>query len=243
MRITRTLLGGYVLFALLGLADLALTAYLLRKCPGQFYESNPLAQWWLDGWGWVGLIAFKAGLVLAVLATVRVVQFCRPQTASRVLRFSCAVTGLVLGYSSLLAAAAWAEIGVFRVRDDATIAAESRRLEDRLRQSNEYRAVLNRVSTDLADGRCTLTQAVAELAATEKGRDPEWLRQLRRLYPSCSDNDCLAAALLTYTYRPDDEAPELEPAPSNPRLQGRPIRPRRPGSLSLLLPAKPGPTT
>jgi Domain of unknown function (DUF5658) len=240
MRITRTLLGGCVLFALLGLADLALTAYLLRECPGQFYESNPLARWWLDGWGWVGLIAFKASLVLAVLVTVRLVALQRPRTATRVLGFSCGVTGLVLGYSGLLAVASWAEVGVFRVRDDATIAAESRRLEDRLRQARQYREVLDRVSAELAGGRCTLTQAVGELAATDKGRDPEWLRQLRGLYPNRSDSDCLAAALLSYTYRADDGASELEPARPRPQLQGRATKPRNSGVLSLLLCERPG---
>src|SRR5262249_16284096 len=136
--------------------------------------------------------------------------------------------------------ASWAEIGVFRVRDDATIAAESRRLEDRLRQAYEYREVLNRVSEELAAGRCTLTQAVAELAATDKGRDPEWLRQLRGRYPNRSDRGCLAAALLAYTFRAADGSAELEPARLSPRLRGRPIKPWGQGPLSLLPRERPG---
>jgi hypothetical protein len=222
MKTTRTLLGGCVLFALLGLADLALTAYLLRDRPGQFFESNPLARWWLDRWGWVGLIGFKAGLVLAVIATVLAVARWRPQTARRVLLFSCIATAAVLSYSGLLTALARAEVGVFRLPDDATIQAQARQIEDRFRQVYAYREVLDRVSAELAAGRCTLTRAVQELRATERARDPDWMKQLRRLYPNRSDHDCLAASVLQYTYGPEGWPSEMGPPADPPFLPGDP---------------------
>src|SRR5215471_13598299 len=65
--------GWRGLFILLGVADLLITCYLLGAAPGQFYESNPVARWWLDRWGWAGLASFKAATVLLALAAVGVV--------------------------------------------------------------------------------------------------------------------------------------------------------------------------
>ena len=73
MKATRSLLGKFVLFAVLGLLDLLLTWYLLQGSPGRVYEANPVARLWLNRFGWLGLAAFKTSLVVLVISLVVVI--------------------------------------------------------------------------------------------------------------------------------------------------------------------------
>src|SRR2546421_1505927 len=113
MKLPRSLLGRFGLFTALGLIDLALTCYLLRAAPGQVYEGNPVARWWLLRCGWVGLAGFKLAVVLLVLTAVQRIAHYRPHTAARVLAFACAATALVIGYSCTLLGTARAQGRVF----------------------------------------------------------------------------------------------------------------------------------
>ncbi len=228
MRTTRSLRGGYALLGLLALGDLLLTAYLLLLRPGQFYESNPLARWALEHGGWAGLVGFKIFLVLVAASTVTALARWRPRTAARVLHACCCLTALVVVYSCGLVAAAQAETGVLSLRDDATIEAEARLLKDKVRQAREYTKILDRVSAELAAGHCTVAQAVRELAATEKGRDPVWLGQLRRLFRARTDREGLAASLLRYTY-----GPSVSPLDTELSAPGTEFGPR------ILIPGRP----
>src|SRR5260370_38691788 len=102
MRLTRWLCGRFARFAVLGLTDLDLTCYLLRTSSGQFYESIPVACWWLARWGWAGLAGFKLAVVLLVIVAVNRAARHRPRTAACVLSFACGATAVVIGYSCSL---------------------------------------------------------------------------------------------------------------------------------------------
>jgi hypothetical protein len=92
-----------LLFALLSLADLDLTMWLLGL-PGGVYESNPLAAWCLGCQGWAGLVLLKTATVL--VAGVLLVLYCRfrPRAGQRALTLVCAVVAAVVVYSGCLAA-------------------------------------------------------------------------------------------------------------------------------------------
>ncbi len=190
LRPGRLLLG---LFVALSAVDFLLTWYLLEHRGGSFYESNPVARWFLVRFGWVGLAGFKTAVVLVVGGTVLLLNRRRPRTANRLLRFACLATGLVVLYSFFLLNRASAGS---RIHDDASIQTTSQQLDVKLRHSHQYQLLHAQLSDDLVAGRCTLEEAVDRLAATPHVQDQDWLRGLRARYPNCSDRDCLTASLL-----------------------------------------------
>jgi hypothetical protein len=196
MKTSRSLLGGYALFVALGLVDLGVTWYLLQISGGHIYESNPVARWWLDRWGWAGLVGFKLGLIVLATSAIALVARWRPRAAAGTLAFSCAATFAVIVYSCTLFRAIPRYAQLYPVRDDATVEAEGRRFDELIRQGNLYRAALDQAAGDFLLGRCTLEAGVARLAATPKGRDRAWLDKLREVYPGSSDTECLIASLL-----------------------------------------------
>jgi hypothetical protein len=207
----RSLLGRYALFASLGLADLGLTWHLLGSAAGRVYESNPLAHWALACWGWTGLVAFKAALMALALAAVAALAHTRRRVAANVLSFSCLATALVVGYSCTLLGTAPACHAESLLKDDATLAVEGRRLDEQLRQMKAYRQVLAQVCEGLAGGRCSLEEAVARLAATERCRDRAWLQTLREGCSSCSDREFLRATILEHVHAlTRDKLPEAD---------------------------------
>jgi hypothetical protein len=188
--------GKLALFAVLSVLDLALTWYLLQGRPGRFREANPVAQWWLVNFGWVGLSAFKVGLVLFAASAALFVARHRPRAGGALLSFACLATTVVVVYSGGLVASACGQPDLVPVRDLAVLNAESQQLDAELARRNAYRHLRHRLSEDLLAGRCTLEEAVATLAATPRGRDPLWLSQLSELYAVLSPHECLAADLL-----------------------------------------------
>src|SRR5262249_42970852 len=154
MRHLRPRWGKQVLFALLSLADLALTWWLLGRPGGQVYEANPVARYWLLHHGWLGLAAFKAALVLLVLLLARAVARSRPGAGGRRLTFGCAALVLVVLYSASLCRTV--------ARQDPEVAAarqQERLLDSEIRKTAAYRAALAGLGEDLCAGRCTLPQA------------------------------------------------------------------------------------
>jgi Domain of unknown function (DUF5658) len=96
--------GKLVLFVCLSLADLVLTWHLLTNGEGDVYEGNPVARWWLERYGWVGLTFFKLGLMLFIVGVMVVVARHRPQAAGWLLVISCGILAAVVAYSGLLTA-------------------------------------------------------------------------------------------------------------------------------------------
>jgi len=189
-------LGKLSLFALLSGADLFLTWRLVQQSGGQVYESNPLANWWLRQYGWLGLAAYKGLAVAVVLGLWAVVVRYRPRIGHGMLTFACSAVAVVVLYSSLLA-------GFLKVQPDDPKPEELRQvrrqsawLDCQVNQYHQYTVLLNRLRDEVLAERCALPEAVSGLGCSEKGQNPTWLDKLRRRYAGCSDEECLAANFL-----------------------------------------------
>jgi hypothetical protein len=84
---------------LLSVADLGLTYALIQQGNGEVYESNPIAEAWLNSYGWTGLALFKLAIILVVAAVAVYVSLSRPRTGGHILTFACLAVALVVGYS------------------------------------------------------------------------------------------------------------------------------------------------
>src|SRR5262249_53364438 len=160
-------------FTVLSLADYGLTWHLLGRTGGAAYEANPVANWWLQHFGWPGLALFKLTTVLLVSGLGVLIYRYRPSTARRLLTFACGLLpagGLSGGCLACAAAALPAAQG-----RDEDLLPRRRPPAAKPRRSNAYSLVLERVATDVVARRCTLRQAVAELSRAEKAHDPAWL--------------------------------------------------------------------
>lgn len=87
------------LYSLLSIADLGLTYALIQQGNGEVYESNPIAEAWLNSYGWTGLALFKLAIILIVAAVAAIVSRSRPRTGGHILTFACLAVALVVGYS------------------------------------------------------------------------------------------------------------------------------------------------
>lgn len=198
MRVTTFHPGKLCLFAGLSLLDLLLTWKLVQSSEGQVYEGNPVANWWLGRFGWPGLSGFKLSAVLLVVVLAAVVTRYRPRTGGRVLTFACSTVAAVVIYSSFL-------VGFLKTQpEDArsprlhVAKKESLRLDSQLYQSRSFRAMRDRLGSDLIARRCTFPEAVEQLVQAEKGQNTTtWIAALRKHYPGYSIEECLAANLLT----------------------------------------------
>ncbi len=187
-----------LLFAALSLADLALTWLLIQRGGGQFGEANPVAGWWLARHGWVGLAAFKAVAVLVVAGAALVVSRSRPHFGGYLLGFACAVLTVVVGYSCSLAWGLGTPADEPPVGEIARLAEAHSLLQEEVDRGAAYRAVLEQLAGEVNAGQRSLNEAADRLGACEKGGDPAWLAQLRRLYPGRPDAECLAANVMLH---------------------------------------------
>jgi len=89
-------------FILVNVLDFFATYLLLGK--GGHFESNPLARWFLDGWGRVkGLLAYKLAMIAFVCVIVQIIAIKQVKTARWVLIFgTLVVTGVVIYSVNLL---------------------------------------------------------------------------------------------------------------------------------------------
>jgi hypothetical protein len=179
------------LFVALSLADLALTRFLLERQGGGSYEWNPVASWWLDQFGWVGLIGFKLGVVLLVAALTLIVSRHRPRTAGRVLGFGCAALLTVIVHSGLLVPGVLAEADY-----NYRLEAHGRLLERQLVHASTYTNLINDLGKDLVSRRRSLGEAVDVLSSTGKAQDPQWLSSMAQRYPGFSAREQLGARLI-----------------------------------------------
>lgn len=99
----------FSLFVLLSFTDLFLTILLVRAGDGWMYEGNPIAGWWLERYDWIGLAAFKTGVVFLTCTLLAVISCYRPRTGGRVLSLSCSVLAAVVLYSCLVSWLVWGQ--------------------------------------------------------------------------------------------------------------------------------------
>lgn len=86
------------LFIFVNLLDFFLTYWGLWH--GFLTESNPIARWFLDGWGLInGLLMYKLALVVIVCGIAQIVALERPQTARKLLLGTSLIVGIVVIYS------------------------------------------------------------------------------------------------------------------------------------------------
>jgi len=206
MNATRFPIRTFLLFALLSAADFAFTWHLLARA-GSHYEANPVANWWLGKFGWLGLAMFKALTVLTVASLVALVGSRKPAAARNLLRFGCAAVGVVVAYSAFLAHPKRAEARGSEQSEVARVTAENARMDGRLRENAEYRAMLNRLAEEVVAGRMSLVEAVDLLAAMRTAQDPLWHDGLKRAYPQLHARGRIAATIVQHSLRLPDRFP------------------------------------
>lgn len=88
-------------FLLASTLDLAFTGLALRFTAagltrGRFIESNPVANWVLQHWGFMGMAAFKLAIAGFVIGIALVIEPRRPRTARGLLLGATLVVGIVV---------------------------------------------------------------------------------------------------------------------------------------------------
>jgi hypothetical protein len=183
------------LFLLLSLADLALTWWLLTQAGGAVYESNPLAGWCLANHGWLGLAAFKVALVVLVLGLATIICRQRPRVAGHLLRFGCAVLGVVVVYGSALAYQADARLEAANEEVAADREVLNRASAEVFRVRQAYGALRDHLADALSAGHYTLAQASERLATAERPAGASAWHALPE-FAGCSLQEILARQLL-----------------------------------------------
>ena len=94
-------------FVLTSLLDLFMTFLLLYfsnrgMMRNVVFESNPIAQYFISGWGTLGLIWFKLAMVTIIVLVAQVIATKRPVVARFVLNGATLFVGSVVAYSTLL---------------------------------------------------------------------------------------------------------------------------------------------
>lgn len=87
-------------FILVNVLDFVLT-FLLLWTPGHT-EANPFARYFLDRWGFRGMLYFKLSLVTLVCLIAQIVAVHRPALARGLLIGSTAIVAAVVIYSAML---------------------------------------------------------------------------------------------------------------------------------------------
>lgn len=90
---------GWIL--ILSAADIFLTHALLRQGQ-QFYESNPLADWFFQRYNIAGMVAYKFLIISVVIIICEFVERRRPGLGRFVLRVGIVAAGGVVVYSLFL---------------------------------------------------------------------------------------------------------------------------------------------
>lgn len=90
--------GWIVVLILVSMADLVMT-YFLLSLDANFYESNPIANWFFTKWNIAGMTFFKFAVVAFVIVIAEFVERRRPGYGKFVLLFGIVVTAYVVYYS------------------------------------------------------------------------------------------------------------------------------------------------
>jgi hypothetical protein len=95
------------LFVIVSVLDVMMTYLMLSDVPEpdgrvMFYESNPVARWFFEGWGLSGIVAFKFSMVAVVEVIAQIVAIRQLQVGRRLLEFGTLVVAVVVLYSMYL---------------------------------------------------------------------------------------------------------------------------------------------
>ncbi len=86
-------------FVLVSALDVFMTYILLSQEGGGFIESNPVARYFIAGWGTKGMVYFKFGMVAFVCVLSQIIARRRPQVARWLLIGATIVSAVVVVYS------------------------------------------------------------------------------------------------------------------------------------------------
>ena len=94
-------------FVLISLLDLFMTFLLLYfsnrgMMRNVVVESNPVAQYFISGWGTMGLVWFKIAMVTLIVLAAQAIASRRPTVAQLVLNGAALFVGSVVVYSAFL---------------------------------------------------------------------------------------------------------------------------------------------
>lgn len=95
------------LFLIVSVLDVMMTYLLLGELSDEdgrtiFYESNPVARWFFEGWGVGGIVYFKFAMVAVVEVIAHVVAIRKVNVARRLLDFGTLLVATVVLYSMVL---------------------------------------------------------------------------------------------------------------------------------------------
>lgn len=92
-----------LLYLLASMLDVVFTYLLLYgEGPMVFTESNPVARYFLQESGFLGMVVFKIALVLMVAINCQVIARKRPTTALRLMQFAGVTVAGVVAWSGFL---------------------------------------------------------------------------------------------------------------------------------------------
>ena len=94
-------------FVLISLLDLFMTFLLLYfsnrgMMRNVVVESNPIARYFISGWGTLGLVWFKIAMVTLIVLATQAIALRRPAVAQLVLNGATLFVGSVVAYSAVL---------------------------------------------------------------------------------------------------------------------------------------------
>ena len=87
------------IFILVNVLDIFMT-YILIRFGG--VEANPIARFFLNRWGFAGMIFFKLGMVAFITVLSQIIAQRKLQTARRLLQFGTIVVAIVVVYGLIL---------------------------------------------------------------------------------------------------------------------------------------------
>ena len=90
--------GWIVVLILVSIADLVMT-YFLLSLNANFYEANPVANWFFKNWNIAGMTFFKFAVVAIAIVIAEFVERRRPGAGKFVLLTGIVVTAYVVYYS------------------------------------------------------------------------------------------------------------------------------------------------
>lgn len=167
------------LFLALSVADFMLTWLLLNRSSGIAYESNPIAAWFLDNSGWIGLAMFKALIVLFVIVAAIRLEQRRPRSAGSVLAFGCASLVAVVGYSAVLLQEVHSPETIASLEILERSEATSRELDSHHQRNKRYQEFVYNLYQAVADGSMTLPIAARNWLNHDIDLEPRWLTGLK----------------------------------------------------------------
>jgi hypothetical protein len=196
-------------FGVLSACDFVITYLLISRSQGQVYESNPVADQWLQQGGWIGLAAFKAAIVFGVSMIATYIYYRRPRIAHDLLAIACGalVVAVVTGSS------------IAMTRDETPTSIDGAAWNPRVTgrtprapspaKARDYQLTLDDSAFALAANCTDLAHAVAELEKSNRGGDPKWIESLQKAYPGIEVRALFAADLMQHAISMRIRAPKV----------------------------------